>query len=146
MKSEQGFTLIEVLIALVVLSIGLLGLAMLQLEGIKYNTDAYLRTQASVLAYEIIDRMKANSSAANAGSYVAAAAPTIETCGSTSAGCTDTATLAAYDLSVWYTRLGEALPAGPTPSSISSVGSQHTIVVRWNERNIEKSRTWIVQL
>ncbi|MFL6713216.1 MAG: type IV pilus modification protein PilV, partial [Sulfurifustis sp.] len=80
-SASQGFTLVEVLVTLVVLSIGLLGLAMLQLESLKHNTDAYFRTQATMLAYEIIDRMRANVDAARGGSYVAAAAPADENCG-----------------------------------------------------------------
>src|SRR5690606_3260878 len=66
-RPQHGFSLIEVLVALLVLSVGLLGLAMLQIEGLKHNTDAYYRTQATVLAYDIIDRMRANSDAAKNG-------------------------------------------------------------------------------
>src|SRR5690606_37316619 len=59
-----GFTLIEVLIALVVMSVGLLGLASLQTNTLAFNRDAYLRSQATALAYDIIDRMRANRDAA----------------------------------------------------------------------------------
>ncbi len=58
--NEGGFTLIEVLIALIVLGVGLLGLASLQSISIKSNHDAYLRSQAQLLAYEITDRMRSN--------------------------------------------------------------------------------------
>lgn len=144
---RSGFTLIEVLVALLVLSIGLLGLAMLQLESLKYNTDAYFRTQATMLAYDIIDRMRANAAAANAGGYVASEKPSvIENCGDTSTGCADTTALANYDLGVWYGRLDEVLPPDETPSSISSNGTRHTVVVRWNERGIPKSRAWDIEL
>lgn len=144
---RSGFTLIEILVALLVLSIGLLGLAMLQLQSLKYNTDAYFRTQATMLAYDIIDRMRANATAANAGRYVASEKPsTIESCGEMSTGCADTTALANYDLGVWYGKLEEVLPPDSTPSSISSNGARHTIVVRWNERGISKSRTWDIAL
>ncbi len=60
MKIVNGFTLIEVLISVIILAIGLLGIAAMQINGIKTNDSAYLRSQASILAYEIIDRMRAN--------------------------------------------------------------------------------------
>ncbi len=56
---SSGFTLLEALIALLVLSIGLLGLAALQTRGLAYSHDAYLRSQATFLAYDIIERMRA---------------------------------------------------------------------------------------
>lgn len=144
---NRGFTLLEVLVAVLVLSIGLLGLAMLQVESLKYNTDAYFRTQATMLAYEIIDRMRANSAAAKAGRYVASAAPsTTETCGNTASGCGDTTTLANYDLGVWYSRLGAVLPADSTSSEITQAGNTHTIIIRWKERDISKSRAWNIEL
>lgn len=58
--SAQGFTLLEVLIALVVFSIGLLGLASLQMTGLKLSHDSYLRSTANMLAMDIADRMRAN--------------------------------------------------------------------------------------
>jgi len=63
--NEQGFTLLEVLIALLVLAIGLLGLAALQTTGLRSNTMATTRTHATQLIYDIADRMRANV----AGSY-----------------------------------------------------------------------------
>jgi type IV pilus assembly protein PilV len=53
-----GFTLLEALIALLVLAVGLLGLAGLQTQALRFNTDAYVRSQATVLAYDIIERMR----------------------------------------------------------------------------------------
>jgi type IV pilus assembly protein PilV len=56
----SGFTLLEVLIALVVLSIGLLGIAALQGVGLRSSQGAYLTSQASLLAYDMADRIRAN--------------------------------------------------------------------------------------
>ena len=55
-----GFTLIEVLISVIILAIGLLGLASLQALALKNNKDAFLYTQASLLGYEMSDRIKSN--------------------------------------------------------------------------------------
>jgi type IV pilus assembly protein PilV len=57
---QSGFTLLEVLIALLILSIGLLGLAALQTTGLRSNQMASMRTLATQTAYDITDRMRAN--------------------------------------------------------------------------------------
>ena len=57
-KAQRGVSLLEVLITVLVLSVGLLGLAALQATGTKFNHGAYLRTQATALAYEMSDRMR----------------------------------------------------------------------------------------
>ena len=53
----------EVLIAMLVLAIGLLGLASLQAQSLRFNHDSYVRSQATILAYEIMDKMRANPGA-----------------------------------------------------------------------------------
>lgn len=58
-RSQAGFTLLEVLIALLVLSIGLLGLAALQAAGLRSSHGAYLSSQATLLAYDMADRIRA---------------------------------------------------------------------------------------
>ena len=60
MKKKSGFTLIEVLIAMLVLSLGLLGLAGIQARSLKNNVSAYNRAQATQLAYDMADRIRAN--------------------------------------------------------------------------------------
>ncbi len=71
----RGFTLLEVLIAIVVFSIGLLGLAGLMVMSVKTNHSSYLRTQATFIAQSMADRMRANSMGIWAGSYDSAAYP-----------------------------------------------------------------------
>ena len=68
-RRGRGFTLLEVLVALIVLSIGLLGLSGLQTLGLRNNYSAFQRTQAALIAGDIIDRMRANRDAAVAGEY-----------------------------------------------------------------------------
>ena len=65
----KGFTLIEMLIALLVLSIGLLGMAGLQAYSLRNNTSAYHRSQANALVYDILDSMRTNRTSALEGSY-----------------------------------------------------------------------------
>lgn len=66
---NNGFTLIEVLVALLVMSVGLLGLAALQATSLKASHGAYNRGQATFMAYDMMDRMRANRTQAIAGAY-----------------------------------------------------------------------------
>ena len=68
-RRQRGFSLIEVLIAILVLAIGLLGMANMQASGMRCTHGAYLRTQATVLGDDILDSMRANVTAARGGSY-----------------------------------------------------------------------------
>src|SRR5579859_6334825 len=63
-KRVEGFSLIEVLIALVILSVGTLGIAAMMALSLQNKHSAYSRAQASDLAYTILDRMHANRATA----------------------------------------------------------------------------------
>jgi type IV pilus assembly protein PilV len=60
MKQQNGFTLIEILVSMVILAIGLLGLAGLQMTSLRHNLSSYHRSQATQLAYDMADRMRVN--------------------------------------------------------------------------------------
>jgi type IV pilus assembly protein PilV len=66
---ERGMTLIEILVAIVVLSIGLLGLAGLQLKGVQVNQGSTYRSQAAILAAEMAERIRADLTGAGANAY-----------------------------------------------------------------------------
>src|SRR5580698_9232543 len=66
---HNGFTLLEVLVSLVVLSIGLLGIGKLMMFSSRANDSAYMRSQATALAYSILDDMRANEQDAINGLY-----------------------------------------------------------------------------
>jgi len=68
--NQHGFTLLEILVAIVVLSIGLLGLAGLQAVSLNNNQIAYYRSIASQQAYDMADRMRANQAGVNATNAV----------------------------------------------------------------------------
>ncbi|MDT8403751.1 type IV pilus modification protein PilV [Sulfuriflexus sp.] len=105
---SRGFTLVEVLVAVFVLAIGLLGLAGLQAKSLQFNYSAYQRSQATILAYDIIDRMRANLGEAQAGNYDitdTAGPPSSTNCQTNSATC-GASTMASFDLSQWKCALG----------------------------------------
>lgn len=143
-KSDSaGFSLVEVLVALLVLSIGLLGLAALQVTGMKFNHQSYQRTQATMLTYEIADRMRSNPQAlANYIIAYSAATPTYST-DCAAVVCT-AAQLAAYDLNKWRNALLAA--TGSQEGGIAQSGLLYTIEIRWKEQDLQLSQVLTVQL
>jgi type IV pilus assembly protein PilV len=142
-----GFTLVEVLVSLVVLAIGLLGIAKLMLFSSHSNDSAYLRSQATALAYEILDDMRANrQEAIIAGTYNTAAAVPAVIPGALCVGvgsCITPTQLALYDLYQWGLHLNASsgvAPAGALPNGQGSVATATvntqttvTIIVSWDD-------------
>lgn len=134
---SRGFSLIEVLIALVVLAIGLLGVAGLQSAGMRHTQAANLQSQASMYASNMADRLRANDEAIDQGYFnntidESPGTPDVD-CDATECSPTD---LAAYDVSNWYADLGEALPMGSgiirCHDADCEADSQFTITVQWD--------------
>ena len=125
---QSGFTLLEVLVAMLVLSIGLLGLAGLMASSMRNNLSASHRTQATWMAYDIIDRMRANRAGALAGSY-ATAMGTAAAC----ATAVPTGTVPVQDIAAWKNQLACALPAGNGSIAVNAGTRAATIVIQWND-------------
>lgn len=136
-NGKRGFTLLEVLIALLVLSIGLLGLAALQTVGLRSSQMAAQRTLVSQYTYSIADRMRANPdglSTVNRYYVIGADDPTPRiTTNCDTTACT-TEQLATFDLAHWRTGVN-SLPGGKSRINQSVVNgvTVHTITVHWNE-------------
>ncbi len=142
---NSGSSMIELLITLVITSIGLLGLANIQLIGLRNNVFAYNRTQAIILASDMSDRMRANSEAVIAGDYIQTTSTAYSTCRSAS-GCSSSE-MAKNDTYEWLQLVGE-LPSGAglvcidsTPNSTDTpaspacdgLGSIYTIKIWWDD-------------
>lgn len=110
----SGFTMLEVLIAIVVVAFGLLGLAGLQVFALKNNQSASLRVAATNLTMDIVDRMKANYLGVINGSYnqpsTAAYTAFAPAC-TQNVGCPFN-TMAGNDIAQWQQRLAATLPGG----------------------------------
>lgn len=139
-----GFTLLEVLIAVLVLSVGLLGLASLQAFGLKNNHSALLRSQAVVLVNDAMDRMRGNREQALLG--VNSLYNTSFTDTPVAANCTTctSSQLASIDLAAWKSNVSR-LPGGKGQISISAAGKA-TVQVRWaDSRRSEDLLTFTVE-
>lgn len=135
MKRNAGFTLIEVLVSTIVLAIGLLGLAGLQASNLKNNQSAYYRSQATQLAYDIADRMRANAAASNgylSSNIAVADADHQADCEVVSATCT-AGKMAENDLYQWNEALTASLPLGA--ATITAANGVFTVTVRWDDNH-----------
>jgi type IV pilus assembly protein PilV len=129
-QNSNGFSLIEVLIALLITALGVMGTVATHINTIKFNQTSDVRSHATMLAYEIADRMRANRTAALSGHYdiaLSANAPT----GTPS-------TIAEVDLHDWFNALTSYLSEGD--GSVARSGNIFTIVVQWDESRISSSR------
>jgi type IV pilus assembly protein PilV len=151
---RRGFTLLEVLIALLVFSLGLLGMAGLLIISVKTNHSAYLRTQASFLAQSMADRMRANMPRVWTTDYDTSY-PTSDTDPCTGGGTCSRANVAIRDKASWSTQLTDQLPnatAGiacvPTAGVNVTAGDAQngapyaglcTINIVWNESNLDRN-------
>lgn len=110
---QSGFTLLEVLVAIVVLSLGLLGLAGLQAASLRNNQTAYYRGIATQQALDMADRIRANLVGVRAFNYnnIAAGIPADPGCFTLVGGCS-AANMAITDRFQWNTINAALLPAG----------------------------------
>ena len=140
---QVGFTLIEILVTLVVLSVGLLGIAGMQAGALKNNHAAYTKTQATNLAMDMADRIRANAdgSASYAGFDSKEDAVTDPGCIAAASGCT-VAQMAQYDLFEWSQPLNATnrpvLPQGRGQISEDATNGEFTITIAWREPAFEK--------
>lgn len=149
MKRQNGVSLLEILIALVIFSFGLLGLAGLALSGLSSNQSASIRFTATTLASDISDRMRANLLGVTAGNYNNIAGtdnaceavhydhvhPATSTCSA--------AQLAQDDVYDWKKTVAGLLPGGtgtvcidstPATAGCDGLGASYTIRVSWIDK------------
>lgn len=150
----DGFTLIEILIALVIFSIGLLGLAGMQLRGSEGTNMAYLRSQAILIANDMAERMHANQAGVDGPNAYAlmdsagicangAPNPVCATRGGVLGARCDGAQMAAFDLYTLACNADNLLPNGNLTVTCNDAdltdvdgctdGSPHTVTVSWRE-------------
>lgn len=136
-KLQHGFTMIEVLVTVIVLAIGLLGLAGLQINSLRFTYSAYQTSQATILGTDIIDRMRANRAAADTGAYDIALGvnPSAASCVGAGVTCPP-AGMAAADLFEWKQALATVLPDGD--GSVTRNGPLFIITIQWDDTRGEQ--------
>lgn len=131
-RHASGFSLIEVLITLVVLAVGLLGLAMLQTMNLRYTKSAEQRTRAVNLASELLDTIRANRS--QAADYVMDAASFSSVTVPKPAGCgAQTMLTAANNKTRWQCEVREALGPQATADVTMPAAGTIKVVVTWDD-------------
>lgn len=151
----RGFSIVEALVALVVLSIGMLGIAALYVESLRAGRSAIYRTQAVNLATDMADRIRANRLAGSDYRLLAGATPpTAPGCAPpTPIVCTRTQ-LAQDDVARWLQAISTALPgtaAGGTPAGTITVtgvppAAQYSIQVSWSEPGENQPLTYVLNM
>jgi type IV pilus assembly protein PilV len=139
---QSGLSMIEVLVTMVLIAIGSLALAGMQLAALKYNKEASLRSAATLLAVEISDRMRSNIAGVKASSYdrnlgyAAATAAVADSGCDSNTDCT-AAAQAQLDIHNWQSSLKTALPGGAgaiIPSATTKYA--YTVVVMWKDKSL----------
>ena len=129
-RHSGGFTLLEVLVSLLILSVGLLGIAGLQLTGLRSNQSAYVRSQATILAYDILDRMRANRAEAQSGGYNIANKSDLPSSSGSS--------LADADLYDWGNDVLDMLPAANVSVNVAADNTV-SISISWDDSRADRA-------
>lgn len=121
-RAQRGVGMIEVLVAVLVLAIGLLGIAAMQAAALRNSQSSFERSTATVLVYSILDAMRANANVARVGGYNMAL-----TCNVPAGG-----DLAANDRAAWMTRVQQNLN-DTACGQIQCAADQCTVTIRWDD-------------
>jgi type IV pilus assembly protein PilV len=135
MNSARGFSLVEVLVSIVILSIALLGTAGLTAASLKSTNSSYYRSQATVLADDILDRMRANVMVARGGTYNITGDPPVFTAASGTAF---------FDVSEWSDTVAQTMPNGV--GNVNVALGVATITLTWGDAGSPESFTTVSQL
>ncbi len=145
-----GFTLVEVLVALVVLAVGMLGMAVLLLEGLGASRIALEHTQAVNLAADMAERMRANRAAARAYDTAEGTPdPRLDAACEDAAGPCAPEAMAGNDLRRWLDAVAAALPDGHGEIEVGSIDAnahRGTVTVRWAPAAAAAPTTYVLEV
>jgi len=130
MKRHSGFSLVEVLIALIIMSVGMLGIAGLYVQSMQAGRTSVFRHHAVTLAGDVADRVRANPRAGVAYASIGAD----NNCVAKDTDC-NPAAMAAHDIFLWDQQATDTLPAGTVTVNYdgATMPPEYTIIVAWTE-------------
>ena len=120
--------MLEVLVTMVIVSFGLLGIAGIIMNGLKNNQSSYSRSQASWLAGDIADRMRANIIVAES-----AALKYNLTLSATTPAVASPTTIANSDIIAWRTAIANTLQSGTGSINLDATSKKLTVIVQWDD-------------
>jgi len=123
--------MIEVLVAVLVFAIGLLGVAGMQSLALKSSNNSNIRSLVNIHAYDIVERMRANMPAVQSGQYNSIQGAT------TAASCLPNCTpnqLATWDASEWHANLQADVPSAT--GAVTYTNGIATVTINWTERTL----------
>lgn len=132
---QRGITMVEILVALIVLAIGFLGMASIQLLGAKNIAGSSYRTLATIYAYDMAERMRSNIEGVEGGFYNKLDGNNKMTNPKCVANCSPKQ-IAQRDGFDWNQLIQNSVSAGGLPDGVGSVSfknDQHEIRVAWRE-------------
>ncbi|MCC5072314.1 MULTISPECIES: type IV pilus modification protein PilV [Xanthomonas] len=135
-RSQRGFTLIEVLIAILVLAFGLLGFALLQTMNVRFVQSANYRTQATNLAYDLIDQMRSNRylvTQYTAATFAAGSVTTSGACGYP----TGQTVAVAQNIARWKCQVTKAL-GDKAAATVTYANGVATVSISWGDQRWDK--------
>ncbi len=125
-NGHRGFSMVEVLVTMVIIAFGLLGVAGLLTTGLRNNQSSELRSQASILAYDMAERMRANHPAVVNGDYATTASPN---------------GIALSDRTAWNAALAAKLPSGTGTITTSTASNLvlYQIKIQWADSKVSST-------
>ena len=131
-RRQRGDTMIEVLVTIIIIAVGVLGAAALQVTTLKNLSSSHSASVAAIVAEDLSERMRANPAGALAGNYDHNSAPTSVT-DCVGSPCPAAADLAAYDLETWWAQVTAVLPSGTGQIARNAGTNTFVLTVRWDE-------------
>jgi type IV pilus assembly protein PilV len=131
-RGQRGDTMIEVLVTIIILAVGVLGAAALQVTTLKNLNMSHSASAAAIIAEDFGERMRANPTAALDDGYLIDGDPGAAFPDCVAAAC-DMAQLAEYDIGTWWDQLTAVLPAGTAEVTREIGTTTFLLTVRWDE-------------
>lgn len=143
MGRQDGFSMLEILVALVIIATALLGTASLQINAMRNSSSSQFRNLAVLLGADMAERIEANKEAAVSGNYAVAATSAVSAAGiDCGLNPCNPFSMAAWDISQWESALtASGLPQvnWSVVQTVAGNPSTYRITINWTDRSSDKN-------